>query len=174
MNERTRSLCVLLFGHVFLASCAHAGMGEGRVSEPLDGPRTSGAEEAPAKFTWRSGLDASAGEIQCTLPNGKVYAGKFAQIRPEFDAYETGPVFVGWSSPTWARDPWYGGPPAMIDGVHVGKIVALLKSKDGARMRCRFLVVKPDSGMTGGVSGQCLLSDQTSIDDVELPEKSSR
>lgn len=40
-----------------------------------------------------------------------------------------------------------------------GKVVATLTGQGDQRMRCRFHLVAPASGMSGGGEGQCQLAD---------------
>ena len=49
---------------------------------------------------------------------------------------------------------------ALVRRVHYsGKVVATLEAPEQQRMRCRFHLVAPARGMSGGGEGQCQLSD---------------
>jgi hypothetical protein len=42
--------------------------------------------------------------------------------------------------------------------VYSGKVIANLKNPAGRAMRCRLQLEQPESGMTGGGSGQCQIA----------------
>jgi hypothetical protein len=133
------------------AACSHQGRGT-VVTSP------SGAAP-PVALRWQSGFDAGTGQLSATAADGRVYRGPFAQIRADLGTQLTGTTFLGWSTPGWAQDPWYGGPPAQITGANSPKVVALLTDDAGDVMRCRLELRSPDRGMAGGADGDCLLPD---------------
>jgi hypothetical protein len=155
----------MLFCLVLLASCTHAGIGAGDVIGPAALPDA----RAKAKFSWRSGFDTGNGEIESVLPGGQVYTGEFAQIRAQLGTATIGAYFIDWSSPAWAADPWYGGPPRVVTGVNSCKAVARLRGPGGSVMRCKFELRSPDSGLAGGASGECQVSETSMLIKVELP-----
>ena len=65
----------------------------------------------------------------------------------------------------WYDWPYWGGPmttpyPITRFVTHYsGKVVATLDSEGKSRMRCRFHLADPASGMAGGGEGECQLTD---------------
>lgn len=155
----------VLFGCLLtvLAACHHAGTGEGVLAHA----QLQATSERVA-IAWQSGFDAGTGEMRAVLASGDVFLGSFAQVRAVVETDTTGYHVVGWSRPKWAEDPWYGGPPREAVGVNTASVVALLKSVRGSWMRCRFQLHDVDAGMAGGASGQCALSDGSTIPSVEV------
>lgn len=154
---------------IVLASCVHAGSGQGEGA-----PRTTEAGSSvgalpTATFTWRSGVDAGNGEMHAWLARGKVYNGRFAQVRAQLGTDTTGSYFIAWSYPQWAHHAWYGEPPQEVTGTNSDEAVALLESPDHSLLRCKFKLCRPDSGLAGGASGRCQLSEDMSTIRVELP-----
>lgn len=147
------TVCLTLGG-----ACARAGAGHAST------PSGSAAAGEAARFSWRSGFDAGQGELKATLASGEVYSGPFAQVRADIGTNTTGAHFLGWSSPAWASDPWYGGPPKEIHGANTPKLVAKLQSASGTPMRCVFELNAPDRGIAGGGTGHCQIgSDPTQL-----------
>ena len=73
------------------------------------------------------------------------------------------PMWDGWNE-GWHDWPYGGEPyPDTYDATqfityYSGKVVANLETGGGRRMRCRFHLVDPRSGMAGGGQGECQLS----------------
>jgi hypothetical protein len=127
-----------------------------------------GAREGTAQFAWHSGADASQGEIQATLPDGRLFSGKYLQVRSTTEVNTAGLYYSAWSGPGWAGGPWYGGAPGGFVTEYSGQAVALLDSADGTQMRCKFALNTPERGMAGGGMGTCQLSDNEEIFGAQL------
>ncbi|MDX1385626.1 MAG: hypothetical protein R3190_18380, partial [Thermoanaerobaculia bacterium] len=75
--------------------------------------------------------------------------------------------YDGWSSPeweTWTHDSEGHWTPTGVSfgefaRFYTGKVVATLSSRDGISMRCQITLREPQSGLLGGGSGACQISD---------------
>lgn len=156
MRTRIARGPLLLAASLGLA-CQHAGRGMGELRAPVPGTgalQTKGAVE----FRWHSGSDASRGNIEALLPDGRRFAGTFVQPRSS-QWYQDYDLYWGvWSGPWGAAGPWYRGPRTGFTTRYGDKALALLQAPDGARMRCEFVLFRPDLGLSGGGQGDCQLS----------------
>jgi hypothetical protein len=139
---------------VLLASaCTMAGTGIGQ--SPVPG--------ATATFSW-SAQGPRTGTMTAMLADGRRFDGSFFQITRETRVEELGPLWRGWrAGPGWRRGGWgYWEPNDQFITHYSGRVLANLSGPAG-QMRCRFILVRPASGMAAGGQGQCQLSDRTRI-----------
>ena len=138
-----------------LAGCTTTGTGVG----------DSNASGLTATFAWKS-QGARSGEMTAQLSSGQSYAGTFFQITQETRVDDLGPLWAGWGPigpyHGWGRRGWggwgpgwgYWGPSQEFVTHYSGKVLANLSGPNG-RMRCRFTLIRPSAGMSGGGEGQC-------------------
>lgn len=155
----------IIISALTLAACHHAGAGKGTLeSAPTAGGSTN---EGAVAFLWNSGVDPSQGQIEATMPNGTEFHGKYLQVTntASVDAY--GPYYSTWTDPGWGA-PWYAGPADGFVTEYSGRAIAHLSADDGTKMRCKFTLRDPASGMVGGGEGDCQLSNNETVFDAEL------
>ncbi|HEY7377825.1 MAG TPA: hypothetical protein VH542_03975 [Steroidobacteraceae bacterium] len=143
----------LLAGLCALAACTTMGTGTGH----------EGGSDHPVAFSWTS-KDAVSGTMSATLANDKTYTGPFFQITSETRVETLTPLWFGWRRgwydwPYWGR---YSAPEFATR--YSGKVVANLNGPNGDHMRCRFHLMRPASGMSGGGSGECQETDGETIE----------
>jgi hypothetical protein len=74
------------------------------------------------------------------------------------------PLWDGWYS-GWRGAGFWGAAPSTDFITHYsGRVVANLATSNATHMRCKFQLVHPSEGMSGGGSGQCQLPDGKTID----------
>ena len=127
-----------------LLACTTTGMGT------AESP--SGA--ATGTFTWKAS-SPDQGDMTAVLNNGQTYQGKFFQITRETTIDTLGPLWAGWGPGRWGGWGYWDSGPAFVTQ-YTGKVVANLQGPSGY-MRCRFTLIRPASGMSGGGQGQCQL-----------------
>lgn len=163
-----RKSALLLLGA--LVACAHAGGGEGVLESPKT-PSGASTSRGEVVFTWSSGSNSSTGDIRATLPDGTQFDGTYLQVTSQATVQDVGTYYDAWAMPGWGvARPWYQGEAEGFVQEYSGKAVAHLKSQDGTRMRCTFVLRKPLAGMQGGATGQCQLSSGETVFDAELRE----
>jgi hypothetical protein len=163
-----RKTTVLSF--VLLAACHHAGAGEGTLQTPAT-PTGASAAEGEVKFSWSSGVDPSSGKIQASLPDGSTFLGTFLQVTATAEADDVGPYYDAWVGPTWGvGSPWYEGDMDGFVTEYSGRAVANLTSPEGTRMRCKFVLKNPATGLSDGATGQCQLSTGETVFDAEIKQ----
>jgi hypothetical protein len=112
----------------------------------------------PVKFSWTSSGNVS-GSMTATLANGEIFRGQF------FQATSSKTDDLGPQGPRWHREGDYDwGPTLESVPYYTGRVVATLSRPNGARMRCRFELIRPADGMAGGARGECQLPDGRNID----------
>lgn len=137
------------------AGCATTGMGRGEMT-------VKGKSAEPVLFRWKSMDGGLSGTMTTILPDA-VYTGRFFQITRQVTREALVPMWDGWNE-GWYDWPYEGVPyPGGYDATqfityYSGKVVANLESDGGRRMRCRFHLADPRSGMAGGGQGECQLS----------------
>jgi hypothetical protein len=153
----TRFAAVALMG-LALGACTTMGTGTGLTS----------AGDQRVSFNWISKDGGVTGTMSATLPDGTAYTGPYLEITSTALSTQFSPMWAGWS-PGWA-DWGYGfGPFGELDGTttnYSGKVVANLQGPgpDSKRMRCRFDLNDPRSGMGGGGEGKCQVAGGTTVD----------
>lgn len=144
----------------------------GTVSGDLETPGTKQSEAIT--MVWHS--DGSAGvrgTIETTLPGGETFSGPYLQVTQETQGTETGGMWVGWDEGWGDWGPGWGemGPEETFATVYSGRVIANLKGSGGDRMRCRFLLADPATGMAGGGQGECQLTNGQVISAVlDIPK----
>ncbi|MFT3927859.1 MAG: hypothetical protein QM778_35355 [Myxococcales bacterium] len=159
-----RRTCITL-SLVALGACQHGGGGQGTLESAATADGTKA--EGPVTFLWHSGVDPTQGNIEATLPNGTEFNGTFLQATATVNADAYGPYYNAWGDPAWGN-PWYSGPADGFVTEYSGQVLAHLTAASGTRMRCKFSLRDPVSGMTGGGAGDCQLSDNQTIFDAQL------
>lgn len=154
--KNARWLTTLLVMISALAACTTTGIGGGQMSG-------AGAQDAPVAFSWKSTDGGMSGAMTASLP-GAIFQGRFFQITQQTRGEVLNPLWMHWHS-GWYDWPYWGGPmtppyPTTQFITHYsGKVVATLESEGKQRMRCRFHLVEPVRGMSGGGEGECQLTD---------------
>jgi hypothetical protein len=146
-------------------ACHHAGGGSGTLESAAGAAGSK--SEGPVTFTWQSGADPSQGQIEASLPNGTQFTGTFLQVTSSATVDDYGMYYGAWTNPGWGA-PWYDGPEAGFVTAYSGRAVAHLSAANGTKMRCKFTLRDPASGMTGGGEGDCQLSDNQTVFDANL------
>ena len=154
---RNKWLTILLGGLCGVSACTSTGSGGGQV-------RDTTGQEAPVTFRWQSTDGGISGTLTATLP-GALFEGRFFQITRQIRAEALDPLWMHWRS-GWYDWPYWNGPlpapyptTAQFITYYSGKVVATLESAGQPHMRCRFHLVAPARGMSGGGEGECQLSD---------------
>jgi hypothetical protein len=149
-NARRVSLAAAVSMALVLGACTTMGTGSGSTS--------SGAN--PVSFNWKSKDGGVTGTMSATVESGDVFTGPYLEITQTAQNDAFYPMWAGWS-PRW-RDWTYGlnGPTT----TYTGKVVANLQGPNSQRMRCRFDLNDPVSGMGGGGQGKCQVAGGTTID----------
>jgi len=160
MNKLLIALAV-----VALAACEtqSAGTGSGNVR----------GTQKPVAFTWQSD-DSNSGDITATFGSGRLFTGSYFQITRETRVERLDPLWDGWGRP-YRRGSWrYWDSTADTEFVktYTGRVVANLHSDDGEYMRCRFNLISPQRGMSGGGEGRCQLSESGREINAEFPRQS--
>jgi hypothetical protein len=143
-----------------LAACTTTGVGGGQLA-------ANGGEAQPVAFSWRSTDGGITGSMTAVLP-GKTFEGRFFQITQQTRTEVLDPLWMHWHH-GWYDWPYWGYPsggpyPTTRFITHYsGKVVATLEAPEQQRMRCRFHLVEPARGMSGGGEGQCQLSDGRTV-----------
>ncbi|MDP2368109.1 hypothetical protein [Rhodoferax sp.] len=145
---------------VLLAGCTTTGTGGGQLA-------VAGAQDQPVAFTWTSTDGGISGSMTAILP-GQTFQGRFFQITQQTRGEVLTPLWLHWRH-GWHDWPYWGHPGGLPYATtqfithYSGKVVATLESPDKQRMRCRFHMVDPARGMSGGGEGQCQLSDDRTV-----------
>lgn len=151
---------VLILGAAALALSACESLpdfGSGTASTPSGNLR--------ANMTW-DGQGTHRGMMTADLSNGERFTGQFFQVTHDTRVETLDPLWYGWGGP-WRR-PWrgwgYWGPEQSFVTTYSGRVVANLESGNGTHMRCRFDLMRPNTGMAGGGQGRCQLPSGQVID----------
>lgn len=154
--KTTESLASFMLLNLALVACTTTGTGGGQLAG-------DGAQSEPVAFSWTSKDGGLSGTMTAALPDVS-YQGEFFQITQQTRTEVLAPLWTHWNR-GWYDWPYWGVPvspayPATQFITHYsGKVVATLAAQGEQRMRCRFHLVQPASGMSGGGEGQCQLSD---------------
>jgi len=153
---------VISLAALALVGCQTAGTGSGNIH----------GTRKPVAFTWQSS-DSVSGGITATFGTGRVFRGSYFQITNDIRAERLDPLWDGWGPPHrhgdwrhWERDPG----PAFYKK-YSGRVLANLHANDGESMRCRFTLISPAHGMSGGGEGRCQLSDSSQEIEAEFPRQ---
>lgn len=154
--KTTRSAASLLLLNLALAACTTTGTGGGQVTG-------IGAQVEPVTFGWTSTDGGLSGTMTASLTDAS-YQGRFFQITQQTRTEVLTPLWAYWNH-GWYDWPYWGVPasppyPATQFITHYsGKVVATLAAQGAQHMRCRFHLMAPSRGMSGGGEGQCQLTD---------------
>lgn len=139
-----------------LSACTSTGGGGGQLSG-------AGGADQPVAFSWISTDGGISGTLRAELP-GQVFEGPFFQITEQTRSEVLTPLWRQWR-PGWPDWPARGGfllpiyPTTEFVTYYSGQVVATLASPGQQRMRCRFQLMAPATGMSGGGEGECQLGD---------------
>jgi len=144
---------------VWLAGCVASGAIRGTLTAP-------GASPAPVTMEYRSGRFTQNGTISTTLPDGQRFTGRYLEVASDTDAETLDPYWGGWDVGWGGWGPWTDDYGPYIVGADVptfvrnysGKAIATLLGDRGSRMRCRFRLSDPETGMSSGGVGECEVS----------------
>ncbi len=157
MRIEKRSFAILLLLSA-LSACTTTGIGTGQTVG-------AGAQSQPIVFTWASKDNGISGNMTASL-SGSTFEGRFFQITQETRGETLTPLWSYWRN-GWYDWPYWGGPmpyPAtQFITRYSGKVVATLEGAGNQKMRCRFHLVQPATGMSGGGEGECQLSDGRTV-----------
>ncbi len=149
-------------GAVLMSSCTTTtGTGYGT---------TRNGVSSPVRLAWMS-TDSISGTLTATLDNGESFQGPYFQITSDLRVERLAPLWDGWYGPLGGWPYWsaYAGPNFYTQ--YSGRVVANLLGTKGEHMRCRFRLMHPAEGMSGGGSGECQLPGSLSIDAVLSPSR---
>jgi hypothetical protein len=153
-----RKIAAAVFMGLALGACTTMGTGTGSTS----------SGDQPVAFGWTSKDGSVTGTMSATLPGGNVFSGPYLEITSTVESTQFSPIWTGWS-PGWP-DWGYGfGGVGSFDSIgtttsYSGKVVANLQGPNSQRMRCRFQLNDPVSGMGGGGEGKCQVAGGTTVD----------
>ncbi|HJT40653.1 MAG TPA: hypothetical protein VJ762_10030 [Sphingobium sp.] len=154
-SGRLTATAAVLAAALLATACTTTGTGIG----------SSQAPGAAATFNWSS-EGPRTGSMTAMLADGRQYTGGFFQITSETRVEDLTPLWVGWGpiyGRRFHRGGWdYWGPSDQFVTHYSGKVLANLAGP-GGQMRCRFTLIHPASGMSGGGEGTCQLPGGTHI-----------
>lgn len=139
-----------------LAACTSTGGGGGQLLG-------AGGVDQPVAFSWTSKDGGLSGTLTAALP-GQLFEGQFFQITQQTRSEVLAPLWQYWR-PGWHDWPARGGfllpiyPTTEFVTHYSGQVVATLTSPGQQHMRCRFQLMAPATGMSGGGEGECQLGD---------------
>ena len=142
-----------------LIACTSLGTGSGAVSPG----------GAPVTFNWTSKDGGTTGTMTAGLKDGSTFTGPFVQMTNAVRVEALEPMWSGWRRGWgdwryWGRGPVF--PETAFGTQYTGKVVANLQGPGEQRMRCRFHLNSPQSGMGGGGQGECQLGSGSTVDAV--------
>lgn len=152
-------MVVVLFA---LAGCATSGTGRGL----LEATGKPGEAPGSVQFVWRAEPDATNGTISATLPDGRVFSGRFVSETSATRVSSGGDPFLGSYGYTWPGSygrsdaPYWihSGGGSTIVRTYTGRVSAVLVEPGGERMSCEFELTRPTEGPAAGGSGACQTS----------------
>lgn len=161
------SASVALF---LVAGCAAEGKGTGTLTQPVTSTHSAAVAkkyEGQVRFAWKATeANGRFGTIDATLPDGRTFAGEYAETTkenekniPTFFAFE-----CKWPS-CFSDDSKERGVPREFTGRLVARLVS-----GGQRMVCSFEIATPAEGPKSGGLGSCVLSDGKHIESAALVE----
>lgn len=153
--KNTTRLASLLLALSALMGCTSTGTGQGQLTG-------ASAPEESVSFTWTSTDGGISGTMRATLLE-QTFEGRFFQITQQTRSEILDPLWIHWRHgwydwPYWSRRAGPPFPSTQFITHYSGKVVATLAAPDQQRMRCRFHLVEPARGMSGGGEGECQLS----------------
>jgi hypothetical protein len=137
---------------IFLAGCTTTGTGFGDVEKGGSGP---------VSFRWKSTDGGISGTMSASLSPVRSFSGQFFQLTSTTQIDGLAPLWDGWDY-GWVD--WGPGERGEFMTYYSGRVLANLADAKGEHMRCRFHLAHPDSGMSGGGSGECQVAGGEKID----------
>ena len=130
------------------AGCTTTGAGYSDV------PKVDGG---PVAFSWTSSDGGISGTMTASLSDGRSFSGPFSEITSETTApFWYGSDFYGWRDGTASS--------SAFRTRYSGSVVADLVDANDAHMRCRFRLLAPHRGISGGGAGECQLTGDAPIE----------
>jgi hypothetical protein len=165
MNTR---ILVLSLAALAASACAQSGIAVGDLHNGNQDPKQ-------VKFTWKADAHSpERGSIWGDMPDGKHYAGRYYQVMADVPEQVYSSAWGG-AEPYWPDWPVTSPAPAdkanwnTFAATYTGLAIATLTAASGGPViRCRFNVNSPTAGLVRGGSGECKLSDGTTIQNVVL------
>ena len=151
----TRWLTLAAVSAAMLA-CTTVGVGSGALS----------SDNTPVSFNWSSTDGGNTGSMSATLGNGAAFSGPFLQMTGTVRTEALDPLWRGWRRGWGDWGFWGGYPVTAFSTVYSGKVIANLQGPGEQRLRCRFHLNEPASGMSGGGQGECQFNDGRSVQAV--------
>lgn len=152
------ALAVLLASLVSACAVTSTGMGGGTIID-------QGKPPMPVLVSWTSQDGGITGDLVVTVGDDG-YQGRFMQITSDTTQDAVAPMWSGWYD-GWGPwpDPWIGeADVTTFTKSYSGRVIANLFGPGQRRMRCRFDLMRPSSGMSGGGQGGCQMSDGKRVD----------
>jgi hypothetical protein len=145
----------------FLSAAACVALALGACTTLGTGTGTASPGNQPVSFSWISKDGGVTGTMTASLAGG-TYTGPYLEITSTARTEQLYPMWLGWRR-GWNDWDW------SLDGSitnYSGKVAANLQGPDSRRMRCRFNLNEPLSGMGGGGQGKCQVAGGSTIDAV--------
>jgi hypothetical protein len=154
-------LFTFAFMFLVVSACTFTGEGTGQLAA------SPTQNESAVHFNWKGTGTSLSGTMTATLSD-TVFAGQFFEITKQTRTEVLAPLWEPWR-PGWRDWHFWGYPSPMMGPVtqfvtrYSGKVVANLEAPGNLRMRCRFHLMEPSRGMSGGGEGECQISDGRTV-----------
>jgi hypothetical protein len=161
--NKTIFIAIAVLGMVACETPNGAGTGSGNVR----------GTQKPVAFTWQSD-DSDSGDITATFGTGRVFRGKYVQVKHDTRVENLDPLWDGWESPR-SKNAWrYWNASSRSEFIreNSGRVLGNLHAENGEFMRCKFTLISPQRGMAGGGEGRCQLSGSGKEINAEFPRQS--
>ena len=130
------------------AGCTTTGAGYSDVPE-------GGGE--PVAVSWTSSDGGISGTMTASLSDGRSFSGPFREMTSQTVApFWYGSDFYGWRDGTASS--------SAFRTRYSGSVVADLVDANQTHMRCRFRLVTPHRGISGGGAGECRVTGDAPVD----------
>lgn len=134
-------------------------------------PKQGEPQRVPLSWETEGG---GHGTIHATLGRGgEHFKGEYVLVREGASGVRVHTIYRDWNQPAWGTLDWgeegnYDANEVVdIQGfmhLYTGQVVATLFGNQDHSMRCKFTLMKPDSGMISGGIGNCQVSDGSQVD----------
>lgn len=121
--------------------------------------------QASLTFDWHSSDDFS-GIMTAHFADGRQFSGPYFEITPQTQIDRLDPLWEGWAANHGWRH-WHPGPGVVRH--FNGNVLTNLSAKNGEHLRCRFQLLSPSLGMSGGGEGTCQFTDGSTVDAAIRP-----
>ena len=123
-------------------------------------PRIGGKPKVT--FAWKA-ADEFSGSMTATYSDGRAFTGSYVRVARDMQLSRLEPMWEGWSTP-WRFWVYWDRPYAIAFAHYYhGRVVANLKSEDGERLRCNFVLSRA-AELADGTRGACQFSDGRTFD----------